>query len=486
MTSGHGSRLLGDTGSTDEAQSNQEDSVTPTTNASPILDALRASLSTVIGPDDPDYDEDRIVMYEDEARPAAIVRPADAAEVARVVDVARETGAELAVRSGGHSGAGHGTSDGGIVLDLERLKGFEIDLDARTAWAGTGLTAGEVGTALAEHGLVVGFGDTASVGIGGLTSGGGIGYLVRKLGLTIDNVVAAEVVTADGRVHVVDAEREPDLFWAVRGGAGNVGVVTRFQYRLHELPALVGGMLILPATADTIAGFLAAAAAAPDELSTIANVMPLPPVPFAPAERHGELVILATLAYAGSADAAGPALAPFRALGAPIADMLRPISYMELFPPEDPDYHPIAAARTMFLDHVDRDVAARIVEALTEHKETSNAQMVVTQLRALGGAMARVPVEATAFAHRRSRIMASLAALVPSKDDLPAHQAWVDAYARSLQQSDHGRYVNFLMDEGPAAVASAFPGETGRRLAEIKRRYDPSNVFRRNQNVAPA
>ena len=460
--------------------------MTPTANASPILDALRAAVPIVIGPGDAEYDAARRVLYADEARPAAIARPADAAEVARVVDIARETGSELAVRSGGHSGAGHGTTDGGIVLDLARLKGLDIDLPGRTAWAGTGLTAGEVGAALTEHGLVVGFGDTASVGIGGITSGGGIGYLVRKLGLTIDNVLAAEVVTADGRVHVVDAEHEPDLFWAVRGGAGNVGVVTRFRYRLSELPGLVGGMLILPATPDTVAGFLAAAEAAPDELSTIANVMPLPPMPFVPEERHGELVILGMLAYAGTADDAEPVLTRFRGLADPIADMVRPISYMELFPPEDPDYHPIAAARTMFLDRVDREVAAQIVETLTEHQRTSNAQMVVTQLRVLGGAMARVPADATAFAHRSSRIMASLAVLVGAREDLPPHEAWVDRYAEALRQGDPGRYVNFLMDEGPEAVAAAFPGETGRRLAAIKRRVDPTNLFRRNQNVAPA
>jgi FAD/FMN-containing dehydrogenase len=439
----------------------------------------------VIGPNDAGYDGARGVLYDTESRPAAIARPADAAEAARVVDVARETGAELAVRSGGHSGAGHGTSDGGIVLDLAELKALDVDAAGRTAWAGTGLTAGEVGTALAEHGLVVGFGDTASVGIGGLTSGGGIGYLVRKFGLTIDNVLAAELVTADGRLRVVDAEHEPDLFWAVRGGAGNVGVVTRFQYRLHELPGIVGGMLILPATPDTIAGFIAAAEAAPDELSTIANVMPLPPMPFVPEDRHGELAILAMIAYAGSAEAAEPVIAPFRALAEPIADMVQPSAYMDLFPPENPDYHPIAAARTLFLDRVDRDVAVRMVETLTEHARSTNAEMVVTQLRALGGAMARVPADATAFAHRGSRILASLAALVPTRDDLPAHLAWVDGYAETLQQGDRGRYVNFLMDEGPEAVASAFPGETGRRLAAIKRRYDPTNVFRRNQNVRP-
>ena len=198
---------------------------------------------------------------------------------------------ELAVRSGGHSGAGHSVTDGGIVLDLSDLKGLDIDVEGRTAWAETGLTAAEVTEALGEHGLAIGFGDTGSVGIGGITLGGGVGYLVRKFGLTIDDLLAAEVVTADGQRLLVDAETHPDLFWAIRGGGGNFGVVTRFKYRLHELPETLGGMLILPATAETVAGFIAAAEAAPDELSTIANVMPCPPMPFVPEEHHGELVI---------------------------------------------------------------------------------------------------------------------------------------------------------------------------------------------------
>jgi FAD/FMN-containing dehydrogenase len=454
----------------------------PTDLLGRLRDAVRG---TVIGPDDADYESASTVLYSTNERPAAVVRAAGVDDVRAVVRIGRDGGHELAIRSGGHSGAAHGTSHGGIVLDLSGMKAIDLDADTRTVWAETGLTAGELGAALAERGLVVGFGDTSSVGIGGITNGGGIGYLVRKFGLTIDNVLAADVVTADGELHRVDAEHEPDLFWAVRGGAGNVGVVTRFRYQAHELPGIVGGMLVLPATADTIAGFLAAAEAAPDDLSAIANVMPCPPMPFVPEEHHGKLVILATIAWAGAPEAADAAIAPFRALATPMADLVRPSGYLDLFPPEDPDYHPIAAAHTMFLDRVDRDVAARIVDTLTEHMEHSNAMFVVTQLRALGGAMARVPADATAFAHRSSRILASLAVLVASREDLPPHAAWVEEYARAMEQEDRGRYVNFLLDEGPDAVAAAFPGETGRRLAEIKRRYDPTNLFRRNQNVAP-
>ena len=280
----------------------------------------------VIAPDDTGYDEARTVMLGGiDRRPAVIVKVADANDVAAVVSYARDTGLELAVRSGGHSASGHGVTEGGIVLDLSDMKALEIDVEGRTAWAETGLTAAEVTTALAAHGLALGFGDTGSVGIGGITLGGGVGFLGRKFGLTIDSLLAADVVTADGELLRADAETHPDLFWAIRGGGGNFGVATRFQYRLQVLPGIVGGMLLLPATADVVAGFIAAAEAAPDELSTIANVMPCPPMPFVPEERHGELVVMALMAYAGEAEAGERAIAPFRALGRPIADLLQPM-----------------------------------------------------------------------------------------------------------------------------------------------------------------
>ena len=182
----------------------------------------------------------------------------------------------------------------------------------RTAWAETGLTAREYTTAAAAHGLATGFGDTGSVGIGGLTLGGGVGYLVRKHGLTIDNLLAAEIVTADGQLLRADSENHPDLFWAIRGGGGNFGVATRFQFRLHEVSSVVGGLLILPATPEVIASFIAEAEAAPEELSTIANVMPAPPMPFLPEEQHGKLVVFALLAYTGAVEAGEHALRPFR------------------------------------------------------------------------------------------------------------------------------------------------------------------------------
>ncbi len=202
------------------------------------INDLRASAKgRVISPGDPGYDEARTVFYGGiDRRPAAIARVADASDVARVIALARETGVELAVRGGGHSFAGHSVTDGGIVLDFKEMRALSIDAEERTAWAEAGLTAGEYTNAAGAHGLVTGFGDTASVGIAGLTLGGGVGFLLRKYGLTIDGVLAAEVVTADGEILHVDAETHPDLFWAIRGGGGNFGVVTRFQFRLHDLP----------------------------------------------------------------------------------------------------------------------------------------------------------------------------------------------------------------------------------------------------------
>ena len=454
-------------------------------NAMPIsLAELRARLTgRVITPDDAEYDAARTIFYGGfDYRPALIVRAADAADVARVVALARETGLELAVRGGGHSLAGHSVSDGGIVLDLGEMRGLEIDQENRTAWAEAGLTAAEYTAATAAHGLATGFGDTGSVGIGGITLGGGVGYLVRKHGMTIDSLLAADMVTADGQFRRVDAESYPDLFWAIRGGGGNFGVVTRFQYRLHPVDTVVGGMLVLPATPEVIAGFIAAAEAAPEELSTIANVMPAPPMPFLPPEQHGQLVVLAMLVYAGEVEAGQRAVAPFRALAAPVADMVGPMPYPRIYPPDEAGYHPIGTAHTMFMDHIARPEA----ETIVDHLRAATASMAVAQLRVLGGAMARVPTEATAFAHRTSRIMVNVAALYERPDQAAVYAPWVEGFAAALGQGDHGAYVNFLANEGAARVRAAYPEATWDRLTEIKARYDPTNLFRRNHNIPPA
>jgi FAD/FMN-containing dehydrogenase len=435
----------------------------------------------VTAPDDAGYDQARKVFYgKYDRRPAAIVRPADAAEVAQVVTLAADSGLELAVRSGGHSLAGHSVSEGGIVLDLSEMTALDLDLEGRTAWAQTGLTAGAYTTAVGGHGLATGFGDTASVGIGGLTLGGGVGFLVRRHGLTIDNLLAAEVVTADGRVLQVDAETHPDLFWAIRGGGGNFGVATRFRYRLHELPSIVGGMLLLPGSAEVIEALVATAEAAPEELSLIANVMVAPPMPFLPPAAHGQLVVMTLLCYAGDAEAGERALAPFRALADPIADMVQPMPYAGLFEPADDMEVVEESARSLFMDGVDSRAATAIVEQL----RATTAPMAVAQLRVLGGAMARVPAEATAFAHRDRRVMAGVGCVYQDAGERPTHEAWADGFAAALRGGP-GVYVNFLSNEGPDRVREAYPDRTWDRLVEVKRRYDPGNLFRLNQNIPP-
>jgi FAD/FMN-containing dehydrogenase len=454
---------------------------TPTTISRSTLESVLDG--TVIGPDDSGYDNARTVFSGAiDRRPALIARVANATDVAHVVSVAREGGLELAVRSGGHSGAGHGVTEGGIVLDLSGMRALEIDVKGRTAWAETGLTAGAYTDAAGAHGLATGFGDAGSVGIGGITLGGGAGFLVRKHGLTIDDLLAAELVTADGELVRADTETNPDLFWAIRGGGGNFGVATRFQFRLHEVGTIVGGMLLLPATPEVIAAFVAEAESAPEELSTIVNVMPAPPMPFVPEEHHGRLVVMATLAYAGPENAGESAIAPLRALAEPIADLVRPLPYPELYPPEDPEFHPIASIRTMFLDGVD----LRAANAIVEHLQAATSPMAATQLRVLGGAVARVPADATAFAHRERRIIANVAAMYGRPEEASTYMPWVDGLAGALDQGDESAYVGFLGDEGEARVRAAYPGPTWDRLAAVKAQYDPTNLFRLNQNVPPA
>lgn len=454
------------------------------TNASPSILELRALFNgRVIAPDDSRYESARTVFYGGiNSRPAAIVRVADAGDVSRLVSLAREHGFEIAIRSGGHSFAGFSSTDGGVVIDLSAMKDLQINLEEKTAWAEAGLTAGEFTNAVGAHGLAVGFGDSGSVGLGGLTLGGGVGYLVRKYGLTIDSLLAAEVVTADGKLLHVDADSHPDLFWAIRGGGGNFGVATRFKFRLSDVGQTFGGMLILPATADVIEGFISAAEAAPDELSTIANVMPAPPMPFLPEELHGRLVVFAMLVYVGNPEDGERVVAPFRELADPLADMMKPMNYPEIYQEEGADdYHPVASSRTMFIDGVDHAVA----ETVLDHLKASTGSMAVTQLRVLGGAMAGVPVDATAFAHRASRIMVNLAVLYQDPAEKEAHETWVANFADAIRQSDRGVYVNFLGNEGEAQIRAAYPGSTWDRLREVKAKYDPANLFRLNQNIPP-
>jgi FAD/FMN-containing dehydrogenase len=456
----------------------------PTQSNNLSIPQLRSAVrGQVIAPTDAAYDEARAVFLTGiDRRPAVIVRVADGTDVARVVTLARETGLELAVRSGGHSAPGFGVTDGGIVLDLSDMKGLDIDVAARTAWTETGLTTAEYTTAVGAYGLATGFGDTGSVGVGGITLGGGIGYLVRKHGMTIDNLLAADVVTADGKLVRTDAEQHPDLFWAIRGGGGNFGVATRFQFRLRDVESVVGGILALPATPETVTAFLAEAQAAPEELTTIATVMKAPPMPFIPADYHGQIVLMALLAYAGPTAEGERAIAPLRAIAAPVVDMVRPMRYPELFAGPEPPKPVAQAARSLYLDTVDRDTAQTIIE----HIEAATAPVAVAQVRGLGGAMARVGNEVTAFGHRQRRFMVTLVAAFDRQEETDTHEGWVSSFAKALDDGEPGAFVSFLTDEGEARVREAYSEPNWERLRQIKKRYDPANLFRLNQNIPPA
>jgi FAD/FMN-containing dehydrogenase len=299
--------------------------------------------------------------------------------------------------------------------------------------------------------------------------------------LTIDDLLGAELVTADGEIVQVSEGSEPDLFWAIRGGEGNFGIATRLRLRVHEISEVVGGMLILPATPEVITGFIDAAEAAPEELSTIASVMLAPPMPFIPKEAHGKPVLMGMLVDVGPIDQADGALAPFRALGEPYADTVRPIRYPEIYEGEGPPVR-YAAGTNFFADDLKPADAATILDQLDQ----STAMMSAVQLRVLGGALARVPNDATAFAHRDRRLFVNIAAMYMDPGEKDTHDAWVAALADSLGNDGAGGYVGFLGEEDEATVRAAYPGQTWDKLRELKRRYDPDNLFRLNHNIPPA
>jgi FAD/FMN-containing dehydrogenase len=462
--------------------STERDILTRIQDQHDLVEALRSGVDgRVLTADDAEYAEARTPYFPIRiGKPVAVVRPKHADDVAIVVDAARRTGLPLYVRSGAHHAAAHSTGDG-LLIDLHSLNNLDIDVAGQTAWIETGLTAREVAWALEPHGLAVGFGDIGSVGIGGLTLGGGIGFLSRLSGMTIDNVMAAEIVTADGRVHTIDHEHEPDLFWAIRGGGGNFGVVTKFRYRLATVPQVYGGPLILPATPATISRLTQACAEADDALTVIPTVMPAPPMPFIPTEMQGQMVIMAMVCYGGDLRQAEEALRPLREIAStPVLDMVQPMPYAALLDEEAPVRgHPIAI-RSMFLDHIDESVGATILEGL----DRSDSWLPFVQFRVLGGAISRVAPDATAYAHRKSPIMVIVAR--PLEDDELAARQWTEELAQAMYQGADGAYVNFFGPHDGDRIEAAYPGETLARLRRIKATYDPMNLFRNNDNITPA
>ena len=447
----------------------------------------RAFRGQVITPDAPDYDRARKVFNASVDRhPALIVRPTDADDVALVIAHAQERGLPIVVRAGGHSLGGLSTSDGALILDLSAMRSVEIDASERTAWADAGILAGEYTAASHALGFVTPFGDTASVGVAGLTLGGGVGWLVRKHGMTIDSLLAVEIVTADGRRRIASATEEPDLFWAVRGAGANFGVVTRLQFRLYPLGNVLAGDILLPASRDVLRRLVPVLLAAPDELTAMPSIMLAPTDPAIPDQHHGQPVVYLLVAWSGSADAGERALAPLRALGSPISDTVTWKPYTALFSPVDRDEEPTfsISSRSVFLDSLD-DARIEVIERrLTE----AGAPDAVVQLRVLGGAMARVPGDHAAFGWREQPVLLWLSVWDAEISRAAANDAWNAAFRAELAAAGAGAasYVNFMGAEDADAVRDAYPAPAYARLRELKRRYDPDNVFRANQNIPPA
>jgi FAD/FMN-containing dehydrogenase len=364
------------------------------------------------------------------------------------------------------------------------MRGVHIDPERRLGWAQPGITAGEFTNAAAAHGLATPFGDTGNVGIAGLTLGGGIGFLVRKHGLAIDHLVSVEIVTAEGRILTASESENADLFWAVRGGGGNFGVVTRFQYRLVPLGLTLSGALFLPLTRDVLRGLVPVAASAPEELSTISFIMPVPPVPFVPEEHHFKPSVVVMFVHASDDIAAGQAaLEPFRALATPLAEAVFPMPYPGIYEfTAEGGKRGNDVVRSVFLDALDDET----VDTILARMSAPSSPMAITQIRVLGGAMARVPADATAFAHRDANVLVALITVFENAAEAPIHRAWTQAYFEELRPKATGVYANFVANEGPGRVRDAYPDATYARLAEVKRRYDPTNLFRMNQNIRPA
>jgi len=433
----------------------------------------------------PAYDPARTtVSLRNDRRPLAIVRARCPEDVAAAVRFASEHDLLLAVRSGGHSIALQSIVDDALVIDLSAMKAVDIDPTAQTARVEPGATSGDLAWPAHEHGLALSTGDTHSVGMGGLTTGGGIGYLVRKHGLTIDNLLSARVVTAAGEIVTASPTEHPDLFWAIRGGGGNMGVVVEFTYRLAPVGHILGGLLVLPASREVVRGYLDHSIAAPDELTTLADLTKAPPAPFIPEEWVGRPVLMVLTAWSGSAEDGERALAPMRALAEPVADLMSWMPYPSIYDFTAHLAEPHGASiRMMFAD----DLSDQAIDAMLAATEAGTAPANLVHLRGLGGAFGRVPNDATAFAHRDRRyFVAIIAVWEDAADDPRPHEQWTTTLWDQVRAQGRGVYVNFLEDEGPDRVREAYPPRTYERLATVKRRYDPGNLFRLNQNVPPA
>jgi FAD/FMN-containing dehydrogenase len=452
------------------------------------IDSLREhARGEVITPNDSGYEEARRVYNGMiDKRPAAVVRCAGPADVAAAIAVARDEGLDLSVRGGGHSAPGFGTNDGGIVIDLSGLQDVVVDADARTVRAGGGCTWSTFNDGTHAYGLATTGGIIGSTGIAGLTLGGGIGYLTRKYGLSCDNLLAAEVVTAAGEVVTASETSNGDLFWALRGGGGNFGVVTTFEYRLHPVAEIYGGPIAYPVdrTDEVLDLYRQYIAEAPEELGGFVGFHLTPPLPFLPEEWHFKNVCLAIPCWAGPLEEGEKMVQPFLDVVEPVGSMVGRMPYPalntlfdELLPKGLQHYWKSSFARELSDDaiRVHADFGARVPSIQT-----------AVHLYPINGAAQRVGADETAFAYRDVDYSPVIAGMWESPADNAANIAWVRAYHDALQPySAEGGYINFMDGDDQARIENNYRGHYD-RLAAIKAKYDPTNLFHVNQNIKPA
>jgi FAD/FMN-containing dehydrogenase len=449
---------------------------------------LRSTIAgTVIVPGDPDYETARRTWnHAIDRHPAIIVRCSGTADVVAAVRFARSEGLPIAVRGGAHSVAGFSTCDDGLVIDLTRMSSVHVNASAGRARAQGGTTWKQFDRETQLYGLATTGGLVSSTGLGGFTLGGGIGHLVRKYGLTCDNLISADVVNADAQLMRVAAEENPDLLWALRGGGGNFGVVTSLELAVHRVGTTVlGGPIFYPGdqAQQVIPGWRDVISDAPDELTSAIFLATAAPLPFLPEAVHGKRVAVLLACYAGDVDTGEAAVAALRRLGDPIADLLAPMPYVALQQLVDPLWEAGAANyfTSVFLDELPDSAVHTLVAA---HERSAPPPMTCElHVHHLGGAVSRVTEDSTPYVHRRSPFLLNCVVRAQNAVDLPVIAAWAQQTREDMSRFGRGPYVNFTGEGG--AERAAYPPQTYARLAEVKRKYDPDNVFRFNQNISP-
>jgi hypothetical protein len=439
-------------------------------------------------PDHPDFDRRRAVWNGSiDRRPALIARCAGRDDVAPVLSLARRTGLPLALRGGGHSCPGQSVCDDGIVLDLGAMKRIEVDAGAGTVRAEGGVLLGELDQATQEHGLAVPAGIVTHTGLAGLTLGGGIGWLQRRHGLTIDQLLSVEVVTAEGEVVRASEEENADLFWGVRGGGGNFGVVTEFVFRLSAVgPTVLAGPIfwLMEDSPRLLRFYRDWVAEAPDDLMTIVLHRKAPAAPYVPAALHGELVVAVICCYAGSVEDGERAIAPLKAFGSPVLDLCEPkpfVDHQGMFDSSFPH------GRWYYMRSCDvAELSDEVIDITVEHSMRIRSPLTGFPIWQMGGAVSRVGENETAFNGRGAGHTFNLTASTEGPEGFDEEREWVRSFWDALEPHQTGSvYVNFLMSEGEDRVRDAYGAEKYERLKLLKRRYDPGNLFRLNQNIPP-